>query len=240
MPAWNEAEGIVEFLTELNDSLRVWEPVFIVVDDCSSDDTAAVVRRFAESGVNAVVHVNEVNSGHGPSTLTALRLGLEAEPAAVIAIDGDGQFTGDDVRRVVSVITSGVADVVEGVRTRRNDPLYRRAVTGTTRALVWSRSRSMPQDANTPLRAYEPKVLQRLLGAVPDASLTPNLFISALSRSWGLRVIEVPVISLPRRGSTQQGSTWGKSRQSLPSKRFVRFCTKAMSDWARTPIRGSR
>lgn len=239
MPAWNEAEGISGFLRELNDELTRFDPVFIVVDDCSTDNTADVVRALADTGVPVELHGNEQNMGHGPSTLRALRLGLDKAPTAVVALDGDGQFVGSDVASVVEKLLTSQADVVEGVRRQRNDPLYRRGVSATTRGMVWVRSGQRPQDANTPLRAYEPDVLNQLLAVLPPEASTPNLLISAICRRSGLRIMEIPVRSIPRRGSDQQGSTWKNRRKSLPSRRFVDFCTNAAREWisaTATPI----
>jgi dolichol-phosphate mannosyltransferase len=235
MPAYNEAEGIGEFLVELHSALGRWNPEFIVVDDASTDGTSAAVREVINTrpAVNVAVHVNAENQGHGPSTLTALRMGLSHDPDAVVAIDGDGQFTGADVARVVQALFDGDAEIVEGVRTARGDAFYRQATSLATQALVWSRCRTWPEDANTPLRAYRPQVLQTLLTNVPENALTPNLIISALSRRQHLTIAMVPVASLPRRGSSAHGSTWESRRASLPNKRFIRFCAQAAAQWMR-------
>lgn len=231
MPAWNEEEGITEFITELHESLAQWKPTFIVIDDKSTDKTAGVIDDLRSSGLPVSVQTNSVNMGHGPSTLRALRAGLSTHADAVVALDGDGQFIGSDVDAVVAALFATGADVVEGVRRSRNDPLYRQAVSAITRTLVWSRSRRWPTDANTPLRAYRPAILEGLLGDIPASASTPNLLISALCRQIDVIVIEVPVRSIPRRGSDQQGSTWKAKRKSLPSKRFVKFCTQAAREW---------
>ena len=231
MPAWNEEEGISEFLTELHDSLARWDPRFVVIDDKSTDNTPGVIRELASSGLPVSVTTNDVNSGHGPSTIRALRAGLSTQADVIVALDGDGQFIGSDVASVVETLIDSDADVVEGVRRSRNDPLYRQAVSAITRSLVWSRSRSWPADANTPLRAYRPEILEVLLTSTPEAASTPNLLISALCRQIQLNIIEVPVRSIPRRGSDQQGSTWKAKSKSLPSKRFIRFCSRAAREW---------
>lgn len=239
MPAWNESEGISGFLTELHDDLTRFDPIFIVVDDRSTDATAEVVREVAARGIPVEVHTNDQNMGHGPSTLRALRLGLETDSSAVVALDGDGQFIGSDVASVVEKLLTSQADVVEGVRRERNDPLYRRGVSAATRGLVWARSGQHPADANTPLRAYGPDILGQLLAVLPPDASTPNLLISAICRRSGLRIMEIPVRSIPRRGSDQQGSTWKNRRKSLPSRRFVDFCTNAAREWmsaTATPI----
>jgi glycosyltransferase involved in cell wall biosynthesis len=233
MPAWNEAEGIAGFLEELSEALSEWTVEFIVVDDCSSDRTAEAVGAAAKRGTPVSVLSNEVNRGHGPSTMRALRAGLATGADVVVAIDGDGQFLGSDVARVVERIASGNSLVVEGVRSDRGDAVYRRLTSEVTRALVWSRAHTLPADANTPLRAYRPDLLQRLLDRVPPDAMTPNLIISALCRKWRVPLAEVPVASRPRRGLSAQGTTWGARRASLPSRRFVTFCLRATGEWVR-------
>ena len=230
MPAWNESEGIGGFLQELNDSLKAYGPIFVVVDDCSSDGTRAVVEESAAMGINVTVVTNDRNSGHGPSTMRALSLGLASGAEVVVAIDGDGQFRGTDVVRVLDALESKGLDVVEGVRTKRQDPVYRKVVTTGTRAMVWARTRRMPADANTPLRAYRPPILARILETVSPDSITPNLNISVLCRTWPIGLAEVPVVSQPRRGQSAIGSTWGKG-SLVPSKRFIGFCRDAVSEW---------
>lgn len=236
MPAWNEAEGIAEFLVELDGALREWGPQFMVVDDCSTDATRKAVEAVAANGVKVAVTTNEANSGHGPSTLRALELGLLSGADVVVSLDGDGQFLGVDVARVVGVLTAGDLDVAEGVRTSRSDPGYRKAVTSATRLLVWSRTRKWPSDANTPLRAYRPAALTRLLEAVPDQAMTPNLIISVLCRTGSIRYAEVSVVSRPRRGSSAVGTSWGRG-STMPSRRFLRFCRGAVAEWVHAPTR---
>lgn len=237
MPAWNEAEGIAGFIRELNESLLSWTPRFVVVDDCSTDGTAEVVIELALQGVDISVICNTENLGHGPSTLKALRLGQESGSQVIVAVDGDGQFRGEDVADVVQVLLLGGVDIVEGVRRDREEPAFRRIVSAATRLLVWTRVRRWPADANTPLRAYSPSVLANFLERVPEDAVTPNLLFCAMSRVTGLTVIEVPVKSLPRRGVNEVGNTWGTHRKSLPSRKFLLFCGRAALEWARTPIR---
>jgi len=233
MPAYNESEGIAEFLQELNGSLGPWNPAFVVVDDASRDGTDEAAGAAANSSppIDVIVWPNPVNRGHGPSTLTALRLGLDSGADAVLAIDGDGQFTGSDVAAVLQTLMGGELEVAEGVRTARGDALYRRGTSLATRLLVWSRSGSWPRDANTPLRAYRPAALEALLKQVPEEAMTPNLIISALCRRNRMLIAQVPVVSRPRRGSTAHGSTWGSRSVSLPSRRFMSFCIRAARQW---------
>ena len=231
MPAYNEDSGIAEFIGELNEHLDKWQPSFFIVDDCSKDQTVVVANALAEQGITIKVVPNELNSGHGPSTVKALQLGLINEPDLVVAIDGDGQFFGSDVAKVVQLLLDSKCDIAEGVRTLRGDPIYRRFVSLTTRLLVFSRSRRFPRDANTPLRVYRPTALRRHLDALNPETMIPNLVISANSRRWKMKVQEIEVRSIPRRGLDQTSITWGKSRRQLPTRRFLKFCFGATRDF---------
>ena len=231
MPAYNEESGIEEFIIELNAHLDKWQPTFFIVDDCSKDQTAIVAASLVQQGVTVTVVPNEVNSGHGPSTVKALQLGLTIEPELVVAIDGDGQFFGSDVEKIVQLLINSKCDIAEGVRTQRGDPIYRQFVSLTTRLLVFSRSRRFPRDANTPLRVYRPTSLRRHLDTLNPDTMIPNLILSANSRRWKLNVQEIEVRSIPRRGLDQSSITWGKSRRQLPTRRFLKFCVGATKDF---------
>lgn len=231
MPAYNEDSGIAEFIGELHEHLEKWQPIFFIVDDCSKDQTVVVAAALAEQGIAIKVVPNEVNSGHGPSTVRALQLGLTNESELVVAIDGDGQFLGSDVAKVVQLMLESNCDIAEGVRTQRGDPIYRQLVSLTTRLLVFSRSRRFPLDANTPLRVYRVSALRRHLDALNPDTMIPNLVISSNSRRWKMNVQEIEVRSIPRRGLDQSSITWGKSRRQLPTRRFLKFCVGATKDF---------
>lgn len=238
MPAYNEEAGIPGFLREIVSAMTGVDVHLFVADDCSTDRTRAVLDRLAHE-LPLTVLPGETNSGHGPTTLRALVAGLDSKADVIVAVDGDGQFVGSDMRALVDMLIMREADVIEGVRTGRDDPLFRRATSWATRSLVQVRAHERPQDANTPLRVYRPEVLVRFLAAVPPDAMTPNLLFSALTRTWRLVVLEVPVSSIPRRGGDPGGSSWRAKRHSLPSRRYVNFCVKAGRQWVSTPLSSS-
>lgn len=237
MPTYNEAEGISDFLLEMNTALDSHDVTFIVIDDCSGDGTVAAVRGLAGNNLSVEIFSNEFNLGHGPSTLKALRYGLNSGAEIVVSIDGDGQFLGEDVHKIVANLVDSEFDLVEGVRTFRNDPIYRQIVSLSTRLLVALRVGKMPLDANTPLRAYKAETLKFVLKRLPESISIPNLLISSLSRANEFSIRELEVRSIPRRGTNPQGSTWGKGKASLPTKRFLKFCGNAVSEWFNTSVK---
>lgn len=232
MCAYNEADGIKEFLLELAENLREFDPRFIVVDDCSTDSTIEVLNQMISQGsLNLDVIVNQKNQGHGPSTMRALNAGVSSSRSIVVSMDGDGQILGLDVRLMIEYFMRTDLQVVEGVRTGRKEPPFRRLVSWATRMLVWIRSRSFPSDANTPFRVYRREFLEDLLRNGHIGSTIPNLYISTICRIKDVSMREFPIRSISRRGSTEHGTTWNQRFGFLPSKRFIRFCFAAIREW---------
>lgn len=231
MPAWNEAEGLPQFIRELNSELNRWNPIFVVIDDHSTDETALVVQELANSGIHVRLIVNQINSGHGPSTVKALKAGLNLGVDFIVAVDGDGQCYGRDLSKMVEILETTQIEVVEGIRVARKDPSYRKLVTFVARTLVSFKSKKTALDANTPFRAYRVANLSDIISAIPDGVKIPNLLISTVCRKWGVRISELQIQSIPRRGSNPNGSTWGKTAGTIPNSRFIKFCISSCIQW---------
>ncbi len=232
MPAHNEGEGIEEFITEIAEAFNGVQVSFVIVNDVSSDDTVSILNSLnlkLEPEIRVVS--NQTNLGHGPSTIRALKSAANLKTNYVIAVDGDGQFLGSDIRRLFDTVSALEGQVGEGIRTQRTDPMFRKITTQLTRILVGIRCKKYPIDANTPLRVYPRTYLLELLNTLPSDLLTPNLHISAHARLSPLAVVEVKVTSLPRRGISASGTMWKARTNLLPSKRFTKFCFSAASQW---------
>ena len=108
VPAYNEEHAVGGVVRALR--LEGWRTV--VVDDGSTDETAAVAARHG-----AVVLRHAVNVGQGAALRTgfAFVLGL---PSArhVVTFDADGQHSIADLPEVVTPLARGDADVVLGSR----------------------------------------------------------------------------------------------------------------------------
>lgn len=232
MPAYNEADGIEGFLDEIVSTFTAHnlEPVIGVIDDTSTDDTAAVVGRYAERSPHSIqIRSNDTNMGHGPSSIRAWRLGLDFGTDIVVHVDGDGQFDGADI--VAIALAARGTDGAIGVRTQRADPWFRRIVTWSLRQYVRALTRFNIRDANTPLRSYAAGPLRQLLDTLPDDPTIPSVYLSVAAKASGLITPEVSVISHNRRGDTSAGSTWGKNTLAfLPSRRLIMFVVHATKE----------
>lgn len=231
IPAFNESEGIGDFLLEIDEALAsVDEVVLVVADDCSTDGTLSVLES-ARSKLRAelVVLEGERNRGHGPTLLAAYRGALETGAEYVVAVDGDGQFLGSDVRRVLVLLDDG-GEGVCGVRRFRYDPWFRMLMTRVLRVYVALYFGVPTRDANCPLRGYRAELLDTLLRWIPDDSLVPNLNLAVLAARRGATLVEVDVSHRVRRGATATGTMFAGATSARTMGRLVAFSWRALQE----------
>jgi len=230
LPVFNESGGIREFLLELDKNLSDLNPHFVVVDDCSTDQTCEILDNLRLSNFPIHSIKNGKNSGHGFSIIQGLRYAVSQGYTSIVTCDGDGQFLGSDIRKLVLMHNSSGL-MVEGVRVGRNDPWFRTLLSLITRLLVWSTTFKMPRDANTPLRAMSLAETILFLQHIDGDCKIPNLAISALSRARKNKICEVDVQSIPPRRLPGAQDQWKQKSAILPSKRLITFSILSMMSW---------
>jgi dolichol-phosphate mannosyltransferase len=232
IPAYNEADGIEGFLREIVASLEpyVSHLRLVVVDDASSDATASVLEGL-ETELGGVLEVirNAQNVGHGPSLMRAYRRALESDPDFVLQVDGDGQFHGSDLRRVLILLMDD-AHAVSGVRRFRVDPWFRMSMSRLVRSYVSLGFAVRSRDPNCPLRGWEARLLRQLLSSLPADALIPNLYLTILSCRRGVPLLEVDVSHRVRRGRSAHGTMWRRRARTPIPMRLVRFSLAALRE----------
>lgn len=232
IPAYNEAEGIAEFLVEIDNALaaRTDDVTMVVIDDCSTDATVSVVDQLADSlRAELVVGSTATNSGHGPTALEAYRRALDSGADYVIGVDGDGQFLGSDLRRVLVLLEDG-GDGVCGVRRFRYDPWFRMLMTRVLRVYITVVFGVPTRDANCPLRGYEASLLDELLRWIPDDAVIPNVHLAILAARRGATLVEVDVNHRVRRGSSTTGTMFSAAGTLGVMRRLMSFSLAAAAE----------
>jgi glycosyltransferase involved in cell wall biosynthesis len=109
VPAYNEAGAIRRVIEEI----RAFDPTIdvVVVDDASTDDTAAI----AES-LGATVLRLPFNVGIGGAVQTGFRYALAEGYDAAVRLDGDGQHDASELEKLLAPLQRGEADLVVGSR----------------------------------------------------------------------------------------------------------------------------
>jgi glycosyltransferase involved in cell wall biosynthesis len=159
MPAYNAEHTLEATVRELPDIVdRV-----ILVDDRSSDATAAVARRL---GLEVFVH--ERNRGYGGNQKTCYAKALEAGADIIVMLHPDYQYSPLLVTAMASMVSTGVYDLVLasrilGGKARSSGmPLYKyvsnRALTLFQNLLLGAKL----SEYHTGFRAYTRELLQSL------------------------------------------------------------------------------
>ncbi|HZA84936.1 MAG TPA: glycosyltransferase [Actinomycetes bacterium] len=202
LPALDEATALPAALASFPAGVDL-----LVVDNGSSDDTAAVA---AAAGARVVT---EPRRGFG----AACWAGVQASPAAAVVAfaDADGSFDGADLAGVAGPVLRGQADLVVGSRTTG----LREPGAMTVLAMAANRALGLacrllfgvPLSDLGPFRAIRRDTLLAL--GLRDRGQGWPLEMIGRAGQAGLRVVEVPVRYRPRAGGASKVS--GSLRGSL-------------------------
>ena len=160
----------------------------IVVDDGSTDATAAIAR-----GRGAEVVTHPGNRGLGAAVRTGLRAAVASGAIAVAYLDADLEYAPGDIPKLVEPVISGRADYVLGSRFRggvRGMRLYRRIGNYAFTALLVLLTGARITDGQTGMRAFSREVADRA-EIVHDYNYAQVLTLDLLRK--GFRLEEVPI-----------------------------------------------
>jgi glycosyltransferase involved in cell wall biosynthesis len=198
LPCLNEAESLPGVLADLPDGYRA-----LVVDNNSTDDTAAVARRC---GADVVA---EAQPGYG----AAVHAGIVAASTDLVAVlDGDGSLDPGELPRLVADVERG-ADMAVGRRRPvpgLNWPWHARLGTA---AVCWRlRTRhGLPVHDIAPMRVARREALMNLDVRDRRSGYPLELLVRAAAAGW--RVVELDVSYGPRTGGKSKVS--GSLRGSI-------------------------
>ncbi len=220
IPAQNEATTIGALLSDIQ---QRYDFDIVVVDDASSDTTAAIARAL---GVLVLPHLRAL--GAWKATQTGIRYAFNRGYEVVITMDADGQHLPIEIDTLVKVAQSGV-DVVVGSCLSRGDFM---------RHVAWRGFRTISginvKDITSGFRLYNLAAI-RVLSAKEATMLEfQDLGVLLLLRALGLAIKEVDVkMALRADGQSRIFNSWFKVLSYMVTTALV-CLTKAI------PLKDSR
>lgn len=191
LPAKNESAALGPLLTRLRE--RFPEAELIVVDDGSTDDTAAIAQA---AGARVVRH--PVSLGNG----AAVKSGAHAATGEVLVfMDADGQHDPDDIPRLLAKLDEGY-DMVVGARDGTSQASLGRGLANRlyNRLAGYMTGHRIP-DLTSGFRAVRAAKFRRFLYLLPNGFSYPTTITMAFFRS-GYPVAYVPIHASTRIGKS--------------------------------------
>jgi glycosyltransferase involved in cell wall biosynthesis len=115
VPAYNEAKTI-HFILDKVDAVTLignLEKEVVIVNDCSKDNTAEVVRNYMANKPYIKFVEHAVNAGKGAAIHTGIK---EATGDCIIVQDADLEYDPNEINILLKPMLDGFADVVYGSR----------------------------------------------------------------------------------------------------------------------------
>lgn len=197
IPAYNEQETIEKTIWDVE--AHVPEADYIVINDCSNDDTREILKKAHASYLDL-----PANFGIGGGVQTGYRYALEQGFDIAVQFDGDGQHDASYIKELIAPIESGQADVSIGSRFVKNEGFQssamRRLGIRLLSGLIKLLCGVKVKDVTSGMRAVNRKMIEKFAQNYAQDYPEPEAIL--LSGLIHARITEVPVQMRERQGGT--------------------------------------
>ncbi|MEA2709073.1 MAG: hypothetical protein QOF78_1674 [Phycisphaerales bacterium] len=230
-PTYDNARTLAAIVTRITQlGLHVF-----VVNDGSTDDTAAVLTQFSENPAVTVI-THEMNRGKAAALMTGFAAAQSAGCTHVVTIDTDGQLDPDQIPTLLEIARREPAAFVIGTRdaTAADYPARSRLGRRASNLLVRMESGLQVTDSQCGFRIYP----LRMIDAIECRAGRYGFETEVLTRAaWaGFEVRETPVACsyLPHGQRVSHFRPWIDSFRAVAM--HARLASRALVDWI-SPIR---
>ena len=190
IPCFNEADNLPDVVKSFPKRISGIDVIeTLIIDDGSTDGTALTAR---ELGINHII-INTCNQGLARSFHTGIEECVKQGADIIVNTDGDNQYAGEDIYKLVKPIVEGNADIVIGDRGGYSNPhfsFFKRCLQVFGSFVIKKATGLEISDAVSGFRAISRKAAQQI-NIVSDFSYTIEMLIQASAKR--LCVKSVPI-----------------------------------------------
>lgn len=198
IPAYNAEKTIESVFRQVPKKTLKKIYQFIVVNDCSRDNTLKVLEKLKKT-YNIKVISHSKNRGYGAAQKTGLRAALNKRVDIAVLLHSDGQLAPEEMERLMLPLENNEADLVQGSRIlgkgalKGGMPLYK-YIGNRILTLVQNIAYGMHMaEYHSGYLLYSRKVL----GAIPFEKLSDDFHFDVemliSSNKKGFRIKQVPI-----------------------------------------------
>jgi glycosyltransferase involved in cell wall biosynthesis len=207
IPSFNEERTIEEIIRRV--AAVPFRTEIIVVDDGSTDDTAAILARLEGEIPQLATLPQAVNRGKG----AAVRLGIAQSHGDIVVIqDADLEYDPADLARLIEPLVRGVADAVYGTRLRGGEPqrahlFWHYAGNRFLSLLTNVLFNTTISDMEVGYKAFRGDLIRGIRLVCDDFGFEPEVTAKVL-KIPGIRLYEVPISYYGRTFAEGKKITW--------------------------------
>ena len=182
IPAYNEALNIEKTIKDVTENT---DYDYVVVNDCSSDDTLEVCQKN---------HFNVLSLPVNYGLTSVVQLGMKYAKKndydIIVQFDGDGQHQAKYVKNLVEEIEDGSCDIAIGSRfvTKKKPKSMRMLGSGLLTSIIKLTTGKTIKDPTSGMRAYNRKAIDEF---IRNKSLTPEPDTLVYMMKKGINIKEI-------------------------------------------------
>ena len=203
IPAYNEAENIESLINNINERCPYVD--YLVVNDCSKDDTEEILHRIGASYMS-----NPVNLGIGGTVQGGYAYAKKNGYDIAIQVDGDEQHDISYLKNMIDPIEKGEADIVIGSRFIEKQGFQsstsRRFGINFLSSLIKLCTGIKVKDVTSGFRAVNRRFIEIYANDYPQDYPEPEAIVAGVM--YGGRIKEIPVKMRERAGGISSINLW--------------------------------
>jgi glycosyltransferase involved in cell wall biosynthesis len=199
MPAYNAGATIEKVFGRIPAEAKSRIKRYVVVNDGSTDDTAAAIERLRTGFPDLVALEHARNRGYGAAEKTLLAYALEQKADVAIVLHSDGQYSPELIPELLRPFDNDTADLVQGSRMlgggalKGRMPLYKFVANKTLTGIEnWAFGLKL-SEYHSGYMLYSRKTISSIAFQKLSDSFDFDLEMIVMARVKRLRIMEIPI-----------------------------------------------